>query len=312
MEHRLVVAGGHGNLRFTSGAFRKIYSYSQGNPRRINAICDRALLVAFAREEHAISTGIIARAITDLHGGMAIGPVIKDWPGKKFRSATLLFLFLVILTGFAGWNLREDILGLISHDRKIETTMPKHETATVFLDEQASLAGLFRLFNEKGGKNSSDADRIHLGLISFTIAPEYYVMIKKPFRVRQPGSLPHTPKSSRYLLIREVTTDGAIAVDAKGNEQQVSRNFILGHWGKEVSCVYPYKNRNTDLMMGMSGPDVLKVQEKLNKTGYLMELTGHYDQSTFHEVVRFQNDFSLDTDGIVGPRTMALLYQMVD
>jgi len=45
IEHRLVVAGGKGNLRFTTGAFEAIYANSQGNPRRINGICDRALLL---------------------------------------------------------------------------------------------------------------------------------------------------------------------------------------------------------------------------------------------------------------------------
>ncbi|MFB0532152.1 MAG: ExeA family protein, partial [Desulfatiglandales bacterium] len=50
VEHRLVVGGGRGNVRFTNGALKAIYESSQGNPRRINAICDRALLAAYARD----------------------------------------------------------------------------------------------------------------------------------------------------------------------------------------------------------------------------------------------------------------------
>jgi g-D-glutamyl-meso-diaminopimelate peptidase len=61
----------------------------------------------------------------------------------------------------------------------------------------------------------------------------------------------------------------------------------------------------------MSSPDVLNVQRILNKIGYLLESTGFYGESTFQEVLRFQKDFGLMTDGIVGPQTMALLYLLM-
>ncbi|MBN1628034.1 MAG: AAA family ATPase, partial [Deltaproteobacteria bacterium] len=32
MEHRMIIAGGHGNARFTNGAVRNICHYSRGNP----------------------------------------------------------------------------------------------------------------------------------------------------------------------------------------------------------------------------------------------------------------------------------------
>jgi general secretion pathway protein A len=47
IEYRLQVAGGPGSIRFTSGAFGLIYSFTEGIPRRINAVCDRALLIAY-------------------------------------------------------------------------------------------------------------------------------------------------------------------------------------------------------------------------------------------------------------------------
>jgi peptidoglycan hydrolase-like protein with peptidoglycan-binding domain len=40
--------------------------------------------------------------------------------------------------------------------------------------------------------------------------------------------------------------------------------------------------------------------------------TGVYDESTFNGVMKFQEDFGLMADGIVGLRTRALFYQMVD
>ena len=49
--HRLTVAGNTGHLSFADDAFGKIYDFSRGNPRRINILCDRALLIAYAGNE---------------------------------------------------------------------------------------------------------------------------------------------------------------------------------------------------------------------------------------------------------------------
>ncbi len=89
-------------------------------------------------------------------------------------------------------------------------------------------------------------------------------------------------------------------------------DFLQTHRGQEVSWAYPYKNRDFDLVKGMSGPGVLKVQETLKKIGYPVKITGIYDDSTFRNVMKFQKGFGLMADGIVGLRTKALLYQILD
>lgn len=66
IEHRLSIAGGIANVRFTSAAYSLIYKFSRGVPRRINSICDRALLVAYTRNKSVISWRIIREAIKDL------------------------------------------------------------------------------------------------------------------------------------------------------------------------------------------------------------------------------------------------------
>jgi len=66
IEHRLAVAGGTGHLIFADNAFRKIYDFSRGNPRRINILCDRALLIAYAGNQHVIDSKVIKLAIKDL------------------------------------------------------------------------------------------------------------------------------------------------------------------------------------------------------------------------------------------------------
>ncbi|UCF83291.1 MAG: AAA family ATPase [Desulfobacteraceae bacterium] len=320
VEHRLVVAGGRGNVRFTNGAFGKIYAYSQGNPRRINAVCDRALLIAYAKEEHIISKGMVGKAIKDFSENMAIDHSVLGWPRRRAESATVVVLFLVlliILAGLAGLNFRNHIEGLFSGGREAAVVKDRNaghvilpvkaKSATLYLDEKTSLAGLF----DRSDIEPTSSD--HLGLFSFDVAPEYYVMLKKPFRIHLfSDSLSPSLTFPRYLLIHKVKNDGAIAVDAEGMEQTITRGFILRNWGQKVSWVYPYKNKDIHLMKGMRVSDVLKVQRILNDIGYIVRPTGVYDESTFNGVMKFQEDFGLMADGIVGLRTRALLYQMVD
>lgn len=66
VAHRLAVAGGSRHLRFAEDAFGKIFDFSRGNPRRINILCDRALLVAYAANQRVIDRKIVKLAIQDL------------------------------------------------------------------------------------------------------------------------------------------------------------------------------------------------------------------------------------------------------
>lgn len=66
IEHRLKIADGPGSLKFTKGAFNLIYKFSEGIPRRINALCDRALLIAYTKNVSKIDRRIVTLAIKDI------------------------------------------------------------------------------------------------------------------------------------------------------------------------------------------------------------------------------------------------------
>jgi peptidoglycan hydrolase-like protein with peptidoglycan-binding domain len=62
----------------------------------------------------------------------------------------------------------------------------------------------------------------------------------------------------------------------------------------------------------MHGQDVIRLQYALNELGYSLQPTGIYDNPTVAQVARFQSDFGLVDDGIVGTRTKGLLFQMTN
>ncbi len=59
VAHRLKVAGADPRLHFTPQAIDVIFEYSQGTPRIINILCDRALLAGFVQETYSITDEIV-------------------------------------------------------------------------------------------------------------------------------------------------------------------------------------------------------------------------------------------------------------
>jgi general secretion pathway protein A len=64
--HRLRVAGWRGVPQIEAAAVAAVWKCSDGLPRRINVICDRALLVAFNRASHRVEKADIGQARTEV------------------------------------------------------------------------------------------------------------------------------------------------------------------------------------------------------------------------------------------------------
>ncbi len=67
IRHRLAVAGAS-HMPFSRTALRRIYHYSQGVPRVINILADRALLGAYSSGRNRVSGRIVKKAFLELSG----------------------------------------------------------------------------------------------------------------------------------------------------------------------------------------------------------------------------------------------------
>ena len=67
IDHRMSVAGGKAGV-FSRSALTKIFRLSQGIPRVINLICDRALLGAYAEDKTSVGSSIVSKAATEVLG----------------------------------------------------------------------------------------------------------------------------------------------------------------------------------------------------------------------------------------------------
>ncbi len=320
IEHRLTIGGAQGGLRFTDGAFKAVYEYSRGNPRRINAVCDRALLVAYAKDEFAVSKGTVLKAIGDIKGSVVPEYGAVDGRGKKIAFLSISLAILIIVSGFIVWTHRDDISTFFDRHEMVSKSSQDIQRASLFLDEQSSFLYLFRLFKEKKATDDNGGDSNQVVIFSYYTGPENLSIFKKPFivlsaksktRNRFSGDEMHKPVSfPLYFVIRSVAGNGAVLVDANGEDRHVAVDFLKDKWGGKVSWIYPYENKSTDLVRGVSGQEVTEVQKTLKDIGYLVKTTGNYDELTFRAVMKLQESVGLVPDGIVGPRTKALFYQI--
>ena len=69
ITHRLAVAGWSGPLPFDRAALRDIHRLARGVPRRINLLCGRALLGAYASGQRVVGRATVARAAREVFGG---------------------------------------------------------------------------------------------------------------------------------------------------------------------------------------------------------------------------------------------------
>jgi general secretion pathway protein A len=68
IQHRLHISGAKGVPFFTPPAVWRIFNYSKGIPRLVNAVCDKALLASFVGRSERITFSMVGRAIRELEG----------------------------------------------------------------------------------------------------------------------------------------------------------------------------------------------------------------------------------------------------
>jgi general secretion pathway protein A len=99
IEHRMAKAGGDKNSGvFTAGSYDTVYRLSRGIPRRINAICDRALLIAYGRDLRTIDRRLIRSAVRDIGPGYLAQTDIRR-RNVRILLAAILAAVLVLAAG---------------------------------------------------------------------------------------------------------------------------------------------------------------------------------------------------------------------
>ena len=140
ISHRLSVAGASPRL-FSAAAVRKLAKYSQGVPRIINLICDRALLGCFSEERATVDVKMVQRAAREVFGSRPSQSNIKtskkitmaNYANRSYgRPAALLAVAAAIVV--AVLNLTPAHLPILFNDNRLSDNMVKHALSIIEID----------------------------------------------------------------------------------------------------------------------------------------------------------------------------------
>ncbi len=106
VRHRLEVAGLERVGPFDPRAIRRIHRLARGNPRRINLLCDRALLGAFARSRGSVSPALVDQAASEVFDDRARAPRPARWLAAGAAGVLALGVGVAAALHFA-WEVPE-------------------------------------------------------------------------------------------------------------------------------------------------------------------------------------------------------------
>ncbi len=106
IRHRLSVAGMTRQIPFERTAIQRVHEISRGVPRRINLLCDRAMLGAYAHGRPAIDVATVEKAAREVFGKSEPLRADRSRAGSRagFGIAIGTGVALVALLIFAAWG----------------------------------------------------------------------------------------------------------------------------------------------------------------------------------------------------------------
>ena len=120
IRHRMAVAGMNTPLPFDRPARQRIHQWSRGVPRRINLLCDRALLGAYSAGKARVDSGIVDKAAAEVFDKPRLALAQRRWrPALAWGLGlvTGVALFGVVSWAMDGSSRRPTAVASVSADK---------------------------------------------------------------------------------------------------------------------------------------------------------------------------------------------------
>ncbi len=107
IEHRMKVAGLGGPLPIERKALREVHRLTRGVPRRINLLCDRALLGAYAGSQARVTPAIVRQAAAEVFDASPPTSPARGW--SKVATGLAALSAVAVLGAGLSWALQMQI-----------------------------------------------------------------------------------------------------------------------------------------------------------------------------------------------------------
>jgi general secretion pathway protein A len=342
VEHRLRVAGALGEV-IDSAAKKEVFRLSQGVPRLINVICDRALLGAYSQESRIITKRLIKRAAAEVAGELDRSPTIS-------RMAIALGLVGIAVVVASIWSVTQESgsVGTIEdpvasqapviempvtpaaelpREENSNDSVAAPETPLASLSEELALSGelttrdfafasLFELWGLEytSGSQAGCSQAVAAGLACLNQRGSWNGLrqLNRPAILTIIGN----DGDSHELVLTAIHDDSAeLSIGGVAVTHPVSE--ITALWFGEFSLLWrPPFGVPVSLSPGSRGAEVLWLRQSFADIDerYVSDIVESdvYDTNLQVIVREFQRDHRLAVDGLVGQQTLIIINSLLE
>jgi general secretion pathway protein A len=323
--HRLRIAGANHPI-FTRQAIHAVYRYSQGIPRLINNLCDRAMMAAFSAENKQITQKHVTLAAREampmevqeksqplasvprwvlasgivavLAIGIAIGQFSQDSQAKPAQQPLVKSTIGLPSSNTAGWSSRNQLFHDVVGANAMDTS--GHQANKVLasrwkLDYDERVDGDFCLYVRDYRL------KCHEGLDSW----DNLLQLNRPTNVLIEDSEGH----SSWITLHQVQQD-RVEIESINGRRWIDRDWLLALWSRQFRLLWQAPpGYEHPLKLGDAGPDVEWLVTRIAFVFQDPSLNDHqvFDQLIQQKVMDFQQRHGLKADGIAGMNTLMKL-----
>ncbi|QHS10134.1 AAA family ATPase [Sinimarinibacterium sp. NLF-5-8] len=341
--HRLRVAGAQSAI-FELSALARVHRHTQGNPRLINVVCDRALMGAYGRHARRITPAIVDQATREVMGDH---PLLFDpRADHRWRTIERVWLLLLVISigvfAYSYWWPRAQQIP--------STAEPAHPPVAVAADSPADTTDEVPVFvpADDAPKDSPALQRAALPVSSVadlprTIQPLPMTLLRlaRLWNARLPktdtegfcgalqkqglecyrsnGAWDDLLKMNRpailtldlreagqhYFLLESMGSQYAI-VDTALGPMRLPLEQLRPLWTGEFLLLWRRQTHALKLDASANAADIAWLHEQLVDLGYITDARAprQLTPALQNAVRRLQGDRGLATDGIAGVRTL--------
>jgi len=326
IEHRLKIAGALGEI-FDTGAKREAFRLTQGVPRLINVICDRALLGAFSTENRRVSRRTIRRAAAEVTGKADSASTLR-----QVLPVIGIIAAVIVTAGFLSLlEERKTTIDTVIDAPAPEVTQPvvvESATEPAVEEPEASLDNQLQLASELTNSQSAMATLLNLwGLETRSGSQSGCTQAEGAGYscLSQRGSWGNLKQFDRPAILTLVDARGrthkVVLTGIEGQMVELSiGGVIVTHALSEVSDMWlgqylllwrPPNGVSVSTGPGSRGSSVLWLRQSLVEIDerYRTSPTNPdvFDEDLQQNVRTFQRDHRLDVDGVAGQQTQIII-----
>ena len=301
INHRLAVAGHHKKL-FPDNVVSKIYSMTNGIPRLINVICDRALLGTYVEGREQVSRPTLIKAAQEVfgHTGSPSSATIKWLIPALFIISLALALF------FHNWTENQ-----AENDRSSTVVRKDSGSSTTLLEwpndipHARSLPIAFASIFSQWGKtydHDSDLPSCRQAETQNLACLDRQGSLGSLRHLNRPAILRLVDGQGRTFYASLIKLEGDIASLEINSRQFAIRTADLEtQWYGAYTVIWqPPPGGSREIKTGMSTQDAEWLAGSLEKVTNLKAAYTELDQM----ITSYQKSEGLIADGIAGPETL--------